>query len=196
MQQSFFFHVLAGPHPHSRGSTRVARSPQRQALFASASRAARGFSLVETLVATTLLIVAVGGLAHLATLAASTNQRARSATVATLLATSKADELLAVPWGDQTALARDDDGSLERNVAGFYDLLNHTGVPAGGDRGDVLSGVAYVRRWSVRALAHDPGNALVLEVVVAGEASGAGGSRILTRILTIRGRRDWWEPVP
>ena len=196
MQQSFFFHLLAGPHPHSRGSPRVARPPQPQALFANASRAARGFSLVETLVATTLLTVAIGGLAQLATLAASTNQRARSATVATLLATSKADELLAVPWGDQTALARNDDGSLERNVAGFYDLLNHAGVPAGGGRGDVLSDVAYVRRWSVRALADDPGSALVLQVVVAGEATGAGGPRNLSRILTIRGRRDWWEPLP
>ena len=194
MQQSLLVRLLVGPHPHTRGSTRVARAPQ--ALFANASRAARGFSLVETLVATTLLTVGVGGLAHLATRAAFTNQRARSATVATLLAASKADELLAVPWDDQTTLARDDDGSLERNMAGFYDLLNHAGVPAGVGGGDVPSGVAYVRRWSVRALADDPGNALVLEVVVAGEASGAGGSRILTRILTIRGRRDWWEPVP
>ena len=158
-------------------------------------KSSAGFSLIETLVATTLLTVAVGGLAQLATGAASTNQRARSTTLATLLATSKADELLAVPWHAQAALARHDNLTLDRSVAGFYDLLNADGVPAPLDHGDAPSGVAYVRRWSVRAL-DQPGDALVLEVVVAGEAMGTGGSRILSRVLTIRGRRDWWEPAP
>ena len=88
-------------------------------LRVEASHATRGFSLIETLVATTLLTIAVGGLAHLATAATSTNQRARSSTLATLLASSKVEELLAVPWNDQVAQASNADTSLERNVRGL-----------------------------------------------------------------------------
>ena len=127
--------------------------------------------------ATTLLTIAVGGLAHLATAATSTNQRARSATLATLLASSKVEELLAVPWNEQVALASNADASLERNVPGFYDLLDAAGRPAGEHGDGAPAGAAYVRRWSVRTFAEDPGNALVLHVVVAGSAS-AGGPRI------------------
>lgn len=143
----------------------------------------------------TLLTIAVGGLAHLATVATSSNQRARSVMLATLLASSKVEELLAVPWNEQVTLASSADVSLERNVAGFYDLLDASGRPTGTDAGrDTPFGVAYVRRWSVRTFAENPGNALVLHVVVAGSAS-AGGPRTMARTLSVRARRDWWEPA-
>jgi prepilin-type N-terminal cleavage/methylation domain-containing protein len=150
----------------------------------------RGFSLIETLVATTLLTIAVGGLAHLATAATSTNQRARSTTLAALLASSKVEELLAVPWNDQLTQASNGDASIERNVPGFYDLLDASGRPPANGRGHA----AYRRRWSVRRFAEDPDSGLVIHVVVTGLAP-AGGPRVLARMVTVRARRDWWEPA-
>ena len=98
------------------------------------------------------------------------------------------------PWNDQAALASNADTTLERNVAGFYDLLDASGRPPDSGHGDA-AGVAYIRRWSVRTFAEDPGRALVLRVVVTGLAS-AGGPRVLARMVTVRARRDWWEPAP
>jgi hypothetical protein len=155
-----------------------------------ASHATRGFSLIETLLATTLLTIAVGGLAHLATAATFINQRARSSTLAALLASSKVEELLAVPWNEQVAQASNADTSIERNVAGFYDLLDASGRPSASGSG----AAAYRRRWSVRRFAEDPDSGLVIHVVVTGLAS-AGGSRVLARVVTVRARRDWWEPA-
>jgi hypothetical protein len=169
----------------------------REPLSAKASGSVQGFSLVETLVATTLLALAVAGLAHLATIAAATSHRARGATFATLAASSKVGQLLAVPWDVQLAMAADNDGTLARNVPGYHDLLDYAGVPvAGRGGGDSPQGAAFVRRWSVRRVADEADAALVLEVVVAGVSTHAAGGRILGRLLTIRGRHDWWEPAP
>ncbi len=153
----------------------------------SGFRSSSGFSLVEALVATTLVTVAVVGLAQLVVGAAAANRRARAATAATLLASSKIDDLLAVPWSDQVAAATSSDASLDQDVAGYYDVLDAAGQPAHGAAG------AFVRRWSVRTLQESPGNAVVLHVVVS--ATSAGQPGLVARMQTVRTRRLWWEPV-
>jgi hypothetical protein len=56
-------------------------------------------------------------------------------------------------------------GTLDANVAGYVDYL-----PAGGDwagTGHVPPVTArYIRRWSVSPLPEDPGNTLILQVLV------------------------------
>jgi prepilin-type N-terminal cleavage/methylation domain-containing protein len=69
-----------------------------------------GFSLVEVLVATAVFVTAVVGLAQLFTAAAGANMAARYRTEATILASAKVEELLAVPWGSETTAADNADG--------------------------------------------------------------------------------------
>ena len=149
------------------------------------ARSSSGFSLVEALVATTLVIVAVGGVAQLVAGATAANGRARAATAATLLASGKIDDLLTVPWSDQMAAATSSDVSLDQDMPGYYDVLDAAGQPAPGPAG------AFVRRWSVRTLQESPGNAVVLHVVVR----AAGSPGLVARMQTVRTRRLWWEPV-
>ena len=54
----------------------------------------RGFSLLEVLVATTIVTVGVGALAQLMALAAHATLRARQTTMAAVLAQEKIEELL------------------------------------------------------------------------------------------------------
>ena len=59
----------------------------------------RGFALLDTLIAMTILVVAVLSLAQLLTLASLANIAAGQMTTATILAASKMEELRALPWG-------------------------------------------------------------------------------------------------
>jgi Tfp pilus assembly protein PilV len=60
---------------------------------------ASGFTLLEVLVATTLLFVAVASLAGLSVMATQANAHAKTTTFAALLAARKIEELRALPWG-------------------------------------------------------------------------------------------------
>jgi prepilin-type N-terminal cleavage/methylation domain-containing protein len=97
---------------------------------------ARGFSLVETLVATAILTTALAGLAHLLVAATRANQVARADTMATLLAMQRLEELLARPW---SATAQDEG----------QELLDAAGRHIGGE-GAPARPPAYVRQWSAR----------------------------------------------
>ncbi|MCC7416823.1 MAG: prepilin-type N-terminal cleavage/methylation domain-containing protein [Acidobacteria bacterium] len=107
-------------------------------------RSSRGVSLVEVLVATTVMSVGITALAHLFVLAMAANVRARASTIATMLAQEKMEQLRAD--GD---LAPSPAGALARDLAGYHDAAD------GG----------FVRRWSVEPLPADP-DVLVLQVVV------------------------------
>ena len=107
-----------------------------------------GFSLVEALIAATIVIVGISGLAQLFVIASAANQRAKSRTMATVLAQSRMEELKASR------------------------LLPAPGVDYADSRGNLLgedasapSGAIYVRRWSVAAMPSNA-SAVVLEVSV------------------------------
>ena len=91
----------------------------------------RGFSLVEVLIATTITVVGLTGLAHLFVMASAANRAARVRTMAVMLARDKMEELL----GGDT------------DIAGGADFI--------GGRGEWLGdsspppGAVFVRRWSV-----------------------------------------------
>ena len=108
----------------------------------------RGFCLVEVLIAATIVIVAISGLGQLFVISSVANQRARSRTIATVLATAKMEELRAAANAPASGLDyADARGTL---------FVQRTG-PA--------TGATYVRQWSAAAM---PSNrdALILDVQV------------------------------
>jgi prepilin-type N-terminal cleavage/methylation domain-containing protein len=148
----------------------------------------RGFTLVEVLVATTILVVGVAMLASLSTMATHANIAARTTTRASLLATQKMEQLRALTWGydargqpisDTTTdltvfppatgsgvgLSTAPAGALSRNTAGYCDFLDAAGTPLGGGT-TVPVHSEFVRRWSVDPLPSNPANARVIQVLV------------------------------
>ena len=89
----------------------------------------RGFSLIETLVATALLTTIVAGVAQLTSIASRANQLARIATVTTLLAAGKMEALQSVQW---TSLLPSPAGTLSGDVAGHCEFFDARGRPLDG----------------------------------------------------------------
>ena len=168
----------------------------------------RGFSLIETLVATTIMTVALSSLAQLFLISTKANQSARITTGASVLAQQKMEQLRGLTWGFDTiglplsdttsdltvvpelpqggpGLTPSPDGSLRRNVDGYCDFLDGGGQSLGG--GSVAPpNTVYVRRWSVEPLPTNPNNTLILQVLVsrwrergAADIEESGGGRRL-----------------
>jgi type II secretory pathway pseudopilin PulG len=147
-----------------------------------------GFSLVEVLVATGLLAVALTTLAQLFAVSTKANSSARATSIASVLAQQKMEQLRGLTFGfDNLGLPISDTstdvttvpetlagghglspspvGSLGTNTDGYCDFVD--------ERGNVLAGgtvppptTAYIRRWSVEPLPTNPNNTLVLQVLV------------------------------
>jgi type II secretory pathway pseudopilin PulG len=96
-----------------------------------------GFTLIEALITTGLLVVIALGSAQLFTLAIARNLAAREELTMSLLASTKVDDLAAAAADGTVALSPAD--SLERSTAGCSDS-------------PVQGGRAYVRRWRISAV--------------------------------------------
>jgi hypothetical protein len=116
-------------------------------------RSIRGFSLIEALIATTLVAAALGALAHLFVMATRAVQSSRGSTIATLLAVEKLEELRSDLAGS-SAEAASVSGSLDENVPGFSDSL-----------------AGCVRRWSITPLLIDAERLFLVQVLVMPAAS-------------------------
>jgi type II secretory pathway pseudopilin PulG len=119
----------------------------------------RGFSLVEALVAATILAGALGALAQVAVAAARANDSARGATTAVMAARQKLEELRALD-GAHPLLRLTPPGALRTRVAGCFDLLTADG------RAATIDDAVFERRWSIEPLADSPGGARLLQVRV------------------------------
>jgi prepilin-type N-terminal cleavage/methylation domain-containing protein len=147
----------------------------------------RGFSLLEVLVAISILAVGVSAGAQLFLLAASANTRARLTTLASTLAQQKMEELLSA------APAPSPEGSLGTDIPGYYDML---------DAGGRAPGSVFTRRWAVESLPEHPGEAFVFQVLVTSDPeratadSGAPGTRSpgQVRLLTVQTRSQDDDP--
>ena len=147
-----------------------------------------GFSIVEVLVATTIVIVAVAALAQLLALSTRANASAKSTTYASVLAQQKMEQLRALTWGFDvlglpvsdtttnltvmpeaaaggTGLSASPANSLDTNTEGYCDFVDRFGRPLGGGT-TPPAGAVYVRRWSVEPLPANPDNTIVLQVLV------------------------------
>ena len=148
----------------------------------------RGFSLVETLVATTIMTVALASLAQLFLISTKANQSARLTTNASVLAQQKMEQLRALTWGfdviglplsDTTSdltvvpeqpqggpgLTPSPGGTLQNNYDGWVDFIDGRGQSLGGGT-NAPPNTVYVRRWSVEPLPTNPNNTLILQVMV------------------------------
>jgi len=113
------------------------------------TKKAGGFVLAEVLVAIALLTGAVTTLALLVSKSTAANMSAKRATLATLLATDKLEELRSVPF-DDAALGASPPDSLTTDREGFFD------VPIPGCR----------RRWSMTRLPSTTSEPVVVAVAV------------------------------
>jgi len=166
----------------------------------SSASSAAGFSLVEVLIATLLLAMALTTLAQLFALSTQSNIGARNTTFSALLAQQKLEELRALTWGfDTQGLPVSDTttntaASPETPTGGTGLAPSPSGTLGGG--ANPPDGTVFVRRWSVEPLPSNPNNTLVLQVLVfrnkeRGNADNGAG-RVLpdeARLVTVKTRK-------
>jgi type II secretory pathway pseudopilin PulG len=131
-------------------------------------RQSRGFSLVETLIATTLAAGALVSLAQFVGAAAQSGSAARTRALAALMAAQKMEQIRVVPWA---ALA-----SVPATVTEFLDASGQQRCPDA----DVPCGDAvFVRKWFV---AHAPFSTgiLMIEVDVRPAGHGHGSATLVS----------------
>jgi prepilin-type N-terminal cleavage/methylation domain-containing protein len=149
-----------------------------------------GFSLLEVIVATSLLTVAVASLAQLFAISVRANASAKTTTYASVLAQQKMEQLRGLTWGfDSLGLPLTDTttdvsvaperamaerglspspggaGSLSVNSDGYCDFLDGGGRWLAGGA-TAPAGTIFVRRWAVENLPTNPNNTIVLQVLV------------------------------
>jgi prepilin-type N-terminal cleavage/methylation domain-containing protein len=120
----------------------------------------RGFSLVEVLVAASIMSTATIAIALLSVVAVRANRIARTTTVSTALAVQKMEQLQSAGW---TELVPSPPKALQQNTDGYCDFLDTNGrtLPEGTSP---PAGAAFVRRWALDSLTAS--NALVIQVSV------------------------------
>ena len=129
---------------------------------------ARGFTLFETLVATSILVTALAGVAQLFVLSMHLTRGASASSVALVTAQQKLEALrgLAFTYDHGGApvtapeLAASPSASLDEDVEGNVDW-----VDTDAQAGDHPEGAAFVRRWRVSPFA-ESADALAIEVCV------------------------------
>ena len=159
---------------------------------------AAGFSLIEVLVATAIVMVGVASLAQLAVVSARANGIANATTMTLLLAQQKMEQLR----GDRTALSPSPPGALSAPTEGFVDYIDRIGASLGGASTTPPPGAVYIRQWAIEPLAGSPGNAILLQVLVVprtgsgrpGGSAGSAGSGVArapggVRLISVKPRR-------
>lgn len=178
----------------------------------STDSCAAGFSLVEVLIALTVLILAVFGLAQLFVYAARAVHHGRALTTVTVLASQKLDQLRSLAFAYDTAGVRVTDtasdtttvpespaggvglspsalASLDANTPGYCDFLDAAGRVVGA--GLVAPrDAAFVRRWAIVPLPDDPQDSVLIHVRVlsrvAAERNGADPTGVTFSTLRTR----------
>jgi Tfp pilus assembly protein PilV len=135
---------------------------------------ARGFSLLEALIAAALFAGAIGVLAHLVIRSVDQSLRAEQKTAALVLAQAKLEQLRGVPFAyddggarvDHPDLAVSPDDSLTSNAPPYVEMLDRFGefVAPG-------TSASYVRRWSITSSGDAP-DTLTIAVCVNASREG------------------------
>jgi prepilin-type N-terminal cleavage/methylation domain-containing protein len=177
-----------------------------------------GFSLVEVMVATTILAISLTALAQLFVVATRSNNIARNGTFTQILAEQKMEQLRGLNWGFDvlglpvsdtttdtsvvpqfatggTGLAPSPSNTLQASTDGYVDYLDPNGNSLGG--GIVVpANTSYIRRWYVEPLPTNPNNTLILQVLVTrrrdrGIADAGGVQRLPeeARLVTVKTRK-------
>jgi type II secretory pathway pseudopilin PulG len=137
---------------------------------------ARGFALIEALIAALLVAIAVAGLSHLVTVGLTQSLRTQQSAAALLLAQAKLEDLRGLTWhfnidgtrASSAALAASPPDTLSQNIAGWVERLDRAGAPGAAD-----TLTHYWRRWAITPIdAADP-DTLLLQVCVFTSVTGA-----------------------
>jgi hypothetical protein len=153
----------------------------------------RGATLIEAVVAASVLVTVATGTASLILLGHTLGVRADQAMAATTLAAARLHALRAIPWdyaigGDApevAALAFAPADALDRNTPGFWQATDEAGRPVGMPRS---GGAAFVVRWAVWPVTAGPPDARATEVCVF-EWPGAERTPPLTCLASARARQ-------
>jgi Tfp pilus assembly protein PilV len=154
-----------------------------------------GFTLLEVLIACTLILTAVAGFAHLAAAGVARANATRGAAAALALAQGRLEQLRSAIFSYDSAgmavsdpvLVESPPDALAVDRAGWFDATDRFGQPVAD--GDVRRAV-YRRRWSIARFDAARDDTLVLSVcvrsVVSASAAGSGrpdacASTMLTR---------------
>ena len=130
---------------------------------------ARGFALLEALIACMLMATAVAALVHLVMLATTQSLAMRRSATAVVLAQAKLEELRGLLWGYDEAgvpigspqLDTSPPSTLTNSIDGWMEVFDRFGDPV-----DEEEAAGFERRWSIgRFNAADP-DTLVLQVCV------------------------------
>lgn len=150
---------------------------------------ARGFSILETLMATTLMVVAVASLGQLFALSTQRNTSSKNTTFAAVLAQQKMEQLRSLRWGFDTlglptsdtttdttvvpetaaggtGLSPSPTNTLQQNTLGYVDYLDARGRTLGGTTTVAPATAVYIRRWMIEPLPTNPNNTIVIQVLV------------------------------
>jgi prepilin-type N-terminal cleavage/methylation domain-containing protein len=177
---------------------------------------ARGFSLIEVLVATAVTTIGTLALAQLCAVSMRINQEAHARTMATILASQKMEQLRALAWSwdalglpiselttdttvvppsstGGTGLSASPPGALGANTPGYCDFLDENGGSLGGGRAPPAA-AAFVRRWSIVAAPLASADTLAIRISVTrigsrrlAASTGIGSDEV--RLWGIRTRR-------
>ena len=150
-----------------------------------------GFTLIEVLVAMTLMVLICLGVAQLFAIAVSDARHAREQTLATIFAAAKIEELRSLTWAYEvrpamTAILRTDIttnlagefatpdgpgllespvGTIDSNVPPYVDYLDAKGAWLGTGP-NPNSRAVFIRRWAVHRAPEDPERSIALQVLV------------------------------
>jgi prepilin-type N-terminal cleavage/methylation domain-containing protein len=128
----------------------------------------RGFSLVETIVAASLVAAALVALAQFVAVGMQSGAAARARAATTLMAEQKMEQIRAMPWSEIAA--------TPGVVTDYLDASgNQQCVNSGAACGDAV----FVRRWSATATAFST-DVLFIEVDVHLVAQGHGATTLVT----------------
>jgi prepilin-type N-terminal cleavage/methylation domain-containing protein len=150
----------------------------------------RGFTLIEVLVAMSIMVTVAIGVVQLFAIAATAGRASRDRTLAVLLATGKLEQLRALEWRTDlddgvatlrtdghsdlsvepasaggTGLSESPPGTLDSNIPPFVDYLDRFGRRAATGPSPPPDAV-YIRRWAIRHAPSDPSEVVALQVLV------------------------------
>ena len=142
------------------------------------TRSVRGFTLLETLIATGILVTALAGIAQLFVLSVRFTRESAQSAVALGSAQEKLESLRALTYGFDDAgepivdarLAPSPPSSLSNDTAPYADWLD-----AAGSAVDGPDAAAYVRRWRIFAFDGHVPDAIAIEVCVFRAPAGERG---------------------
>lgn len=143
-----------------------------------APRPSSGFTVIEVLIATALVVTAVAGFAHLAASGVARAHAARNAGAALALAQGKLEELRGAVWSYDAAGARVSDPILNESPADALATDREGWTDAFDAFGQLVATTdahraVYRRRWVIARLEPADADTLVMRVCVRSVVSSA-----------------------